>query len=44
MLKKYKSLQNMMIFLLSAMNFVSEIRRSSRYFSEVFIEKAKTLT
>ena len=43
MLKKYKSLQNMMIFLLSAMNFVSEIRRSSRYFSEIFIEKAKTL-
>jgi len=43
MLKKYKSLQNMMIFLLAAMNFVSEIRRSSKYFSEIFIEKAKAL-
>lgn len=43
MLKKYNSLQNMMIFLLAAMSFVSEIKRSSCYLSGIFIEKAQAL-
>ena len=44
MLKNYKSLQNMMIFLLVSMNFVSKLRRrEDTYFIKTLIEKAKAL-
>ena len=45
MLKNYKSLKNMMIFLLASMNFVSKLRRrEDKYFTKFLIEKAKSLT
>lgn len=44
MLKNYKSLKNMMIFLLASMNFVTKIRKSEdKYFTKILIEKAKAL-
>ena len=43
MLKNYLSLQNMMTFILVAMNFVSYIRRWCSYFSTIFIQEAKAL-
>ena len=43
MLKKYKSLQNMMTFVLLAMNFVSSIRDRSEYLTRVLIEQARAL-
>lgn len=44
MLKNYKSLQNMMIFLLSSMSFVSKLRKTAdKYFTAILIEKAKAL-
>lgn len=44
MLKNYKSLQNMMIFLLASMNFISKLRqKSNKYFTKILIEKAKAL-
>lgn len=43
MLKSYTSLQNMMTFILVAMNFVSHIRRWCKYFTKIFIDKAKAL-
>lgn len=44
MLKNYKSLQNMMIFLLASMNFVSKLRKTDdKYFTKYLIEKAKAL-
>lgn len=44
MLKNYKSLQNMMIFLLAGMNFISKLRKTEdKYFTKVLIEKAKAL-
>jgi len=44
MLKNYKSLQNMMIFLLASMNFVAKLRRNdNKYFTKILIEKAKAL-
>jgi hypothetical protein len=44
MLKNYTSLQNMMIFLLASMNFVTKLRKSAdKYFTKIFIEKAKAL-
>jgi hypothetical protein len=44
MLKSYKSLQNIMIFLLASMNFVTKMRKSDdKYFTKILIEKAKAL-
>ena len=44
MLKNYKSLQNMMIFLLASMNFITNLRRiDDKYFTKTLIEKAKAL-
>lgn len=43
MLKNYTSLQNIMTFILVAMNFVSYIRRWCEYFTWVFIQEAKAL-
>ena len=44
MLKNYKSLQNMMIFLLASMNFVTKLRKTDdKYFTKILIEKAKAL-
>lgn len=44
MLKSYKSLQNMMIFLLASMNFVTKLRKNDdKYFTKILIEKAKAL-
>ena len=43
MLKTYSSIQNMMTFILVAMNFVSYIRRWCSYFSNIFIQEAKAL-
>jgi hypothetical protein len=44
MLKNYKSLQNMMIFLLASMNFVTNLRQiDNKYFTKTLIEKAKAL-
>lgn len=44
MLKNYKSLQNMMIFLLASMNFVSKLRKNDdKFFTKSLIEKAKAL-
>ena len=43
MLKNYRSLQNIMTFILVAMNFVSHIRRWCKYFSKIFIDEAKAL-
>jgi hypothetical protein len=43
MLKNYSSLQNIMTFLLVAMNFVSHIRWWCKYFTKVFIDEAKAL-
>lgn len=44
MLKNYKSLQNIMIFLLSSMNFVTKLRKNDdKYFTKILIEKAKAL-
>jgi len=42
MLKNYKSLKNIMIFLLASMNFVSKLRKTDdKYFTKYLIEKAK---
>jgi hypothetical protein len=44
MLKNYKSLKNMMIFLLASMNFVTNLRKKEdKYFTKILIEKAKAL-
>ncbi len=44
MLKNYKSLQNMMIFLLASMNFITNLRKKdNKYFTQILIEKAKAL-
>jgi len=44
MLKNYKSLKNIMIFLLASINFVSKLRKSDdKYFTKYLIEKAKAL-
>lgn len=44
MLKNYKSLQNMMIFLLASMNFVTKLRKNDdKSFTKILIEKAKAL-
>jgi hypothetical protein len=44
MLKNYKSIQNMMIFLLASMNFVTKLRKTeNQYFTKILIEKAKAL-
>jgi hypothetical protein len=44
MLKNYKSLKNMMIFLLASMNFVSKLRKKDNtFFTKYLIEKAKAL-
>jgi hypothetical protein len=44
MLKNYKSLKNMMIFLLASMNFVSKMRRTEdKYFTKYLIKTAKAL-
>jgi len=43
MLKNYSSLQNMMTFVLVAMNFVSYIRRWCEYFAKIFINETKSL-
>lgn len=44
MLKNYKSLQNIMIFLLASMNFVAKLRKNDdKYFTKILIEKAKAL-
>lgn len=44
MLKNYKSLQNITIFLLASMNFVSKLRKTNdNYFVKYLIEKAKAL-
>ena len=44
MLKNYKSLQNMMIFLLASINFVANFRKNEdKYFTKILIEKAKAL-
>lgn len=44
MLKNYKSLKNMMIFLLASMNFVTKLRKNEdKYFTKILIEKAKAL-
>lgn len=44
MLKNYKSLKNMMIFLLASMNFVTKLRKNDdKYFTKILIEKAKAL-
>jgi len=44
MLKNYKSLQNIMIFLLASMNFVTKLRKNdNKYFTKILIEKAKAL-
>ncbi len=43
MLKNYSSRQNMMTFILVAMNFVSYIRRWCSYFSGIFMQEAKAL-
>jgi hypothetical protein len=43
-LKNYTSLQNMMIFLLASMNFVTKLRKSNdQYFTKILIEKVKAL-
>ena len=44
MLKNYKSLKNMMIFLLASMNFVTKLRKKDNtFFTKYLIEKAKAL-
>ena len=44
MLKNYKSLKNMMIFLLASMNFITKLRKKDdKYFTKYLIEKAKAL-
>jgi hypothetical protein len=44
MLKNYKSLKNIMIFLLASMNFVSKLGKTEdKYFVKILIEKAKAL-
>jgi len=44
MLKNYKSLKNMMIFLLASMNFISKLRKTDdKYFTKYLVEKAKAL-
>ncbi|MEA1973687.1 MAG: hypothetical protein U9N34_10425 [Candidatus Cloacimonadota bacterium] len=44
MLKNYKSLKNMMIFLLASMNFITQLRKNDdKYFTKILIEKAKAL-
>ena len=44
MLKNYKSLKNMMIFLLASMNFVTKLRKNDdKYFTKILIQKAKAL-
>lgn len=44
MLKNYRSLKNMMIFLLASMNFVAKLRKKDdKYFTKILIEKAKAL-
>jgi len=44
MLRNYDSLQNMMIFLLASMNFITRLRRTEdKYFTKILIEKAKAL-
>jgi hypothetical protein len=44
MLKNYKSLQNMMIFLLASMNFITKLRKTEdKNFTKYLIEKAKAL-
>lgn len=44
MLKNYKSLQNIMIFLLWAMSFVSKLRKKDwNYFTDYLIKQAKAL-
>ncbi|MDR3150829.1 MAG: hypothetical protein LBU14_04460 [Candidatus Peribacteria bacterium] len=44
MLKKYESLQNMMIFLLASMSFVSMLRKTEeRWFCKEIIKTANVL-
>ena len=44
MLKNYKSLKSIMIFLLASMNFVTKLRKNDdKYFTKILIEKAKAL-
>lgn len=44
MLKNYKSLKNIMIFLIASMSFVSNLRKiDNKYFTKILIEKAKAL-